>query len=407
MRPLHRLAALVLFVAASAAVAQKTPPLTTPQKNAAEKGSHEKDRTIDIARKGTLSLQTLAVDGDGRVLGLVASSRYFNPATSKEKVTSEVHVFTPAGKADGVWKVEFNAQSLNSAPDGSVLVAGDGKVAKFSKAGKLLATIELPHLKKIAEDTDGIRKQAQDQIDQQKKSFEMSVNRIKEMKKKIEDVAEDKRTALQKNQLKQYESILKSYELNAKAYTGQKVEDVVAGILSRLKIINGVAVSGKDVFIACGEAKGFGYAVWRMTHDFKEPKQIMTGCRGCCGQFDIQTQGDELLVAENTQHRWARYSRDGKLVSAHGKRGNDNDVECFGGCCNPMNLKANAAGEIYTAESEGIIKRYSAKGDFLGVVGHAPLTGGCKNVGVGASPDGKLVYFCDQPGSRIIVMKKK
>lgn len=32
------------------------------------------------------------------------------------------------------------------------------------------------------------------------------------------------------------------------------------------------------------------------------------------------------------------------------------------------------------------------------------LTGGCKNVAVAASPEGDQVYFCDLPGSRIIVL---
>ncbi|MFQ3593377.1 MAG: hypothetical protein SNJ82_09370, partial [Gemmataceae bacterium] len=102
-----------------------------------------------------------------------------------------------------------------------------------------------------------------------------------------------------------------------------------------------------------------------------------------------------------------RYDREGKEIARHGKRGQDTDPECFGGCCNPMNLRANAQGEVFTAESEGIIKRYSSKGDFLGTVGYAPLTGGCKNVGIGASPDGSRVYFCDQPGSAILILAKK
>jgi hypothetical protein len=435
MHPLYRLASLSLFVAATAVAAEKpapakpsTPPvlvvpavpavpgapgapgepkLTPPQKAAQEKGTHEKLRTIDVARKGQLSLQTLTVDAKGRVLGLVGASRYFNPGASKEKVTSEVHVFNSEGKSEGVWKVEFNAQSINTAPDGSIFVAGDGKVAKYSSDGKLLASLELPHLKKLLEDKEGLRKEAQAQLDQQKKSFQQSFDNVKKMKEKLEAIEEGKRTALQKNQLKQYESIIKSYEQTLKYYENQKVDDIVASTLSRLRIINGVAASKKDIFIACGEPKGYGYAVWRMSHDFKDAKLVISGGRGCCGQFDIQVQGEELLVAENTNHRWARFTRDGKLVSAHGKRGNDTDVECFGGCCNPMNVRANAAGDVYTAESEGIIKRFSSKGDFLNVVGYAPLTGGCKNVGVGASPDGEIVYFCDQPGSRIIVMKKK
>lgn len=412
-RQSHLLPVAIALVAMSVAVGQTTrpavpavPSTSDAQKAAAEKGSHEKALTIPVERKGSLSLQTLTVDDKGQILGLVANSRYFNaPATGK--TISQVHVFTPEGKPVGVWEVPFHAQSLNTAPDGAVFVAGDGKVAKFSREGKLLAQIELPHLKKLLEDKDGLRKEAQEQLDQQKKSFAASVQRIKDMKATLEKIDAEKRTDLQKRQLQQYEQILKNYENTERFYAARKVDDIVNQTLSRLRIINGVAISKKDVFIACGESKGYGYAVWRMTTDFKDAKPVLTGCRGCCGQFDIQVQGEDLLIAENTKHRWARYDRDGKEIGGWGKRGTGDDIECFGGCCNPMNLRANAKGDVYTAESEGIIKRYSSKGEFLGVVGHAPLTGGCKNVGVGASPDGKRVYFCDQPGSQIIVMVEK
>jgi streptogramin lyase len=72
-----------------------------------------------------------------------------------------------------------------------------------------------------------------------------------------------------------------------------------------------------------------------------------------------------------------------------------------------MNLKAGKNGDVFTAESEGIIKHFGPKGEFLGNVAQVNLSGGCKNVAVGASPDGLKVYLCDQPGSRIIVMSKK
>jgi hypothetical protein len=62
---------------------------------------------------------------------------------------------------------------------------------------------------------------------------------------------------------------------------------------------------------------------------------------------------------------------------------------------------------VYTAESEGYVKEFAPNGDFVKLVAHAKVEGGCKNVAVAATPDGKTIYFCDQPGSQIIVLALK
>ena len=225
----------------------------------------------------------------------------------------------------------------------------------------------------------------------------------------LEKIEPEKLTKLQERQLTQYKSLVKTYDQMAERMAKDGVEGIVKQLTSRLRIVNGIAVSDKDVFVATGEPVGYGYAVWRMGRDFKEPKEILTGMRGCCGQFDIQVQGKDLLVAENTKHQFARYSRDGKALGSWGERalaGAEDKKGCFGGCCNPMNLTF-CKGEIFTSESEGIIKRFSEKGEFLGEVASPGLSGGCKNVAVGASPDGKFVYLCDQPGSKIVILKKQ
>ncbi len=371
-----------------------------------ESATHVQTKTIPVqSEDGKLRLQTLTVDREGRILGLVAPPRSYG-APVKE-VHSEIHVLTGEGKKIATWKVDFHAHSINVAPDGKVFVAGDGKVARFNKEGKQLACIELPHIANLLKNNTELRKQAEATIKMQKENFEKAQNNIKQQKAKLEAKKEADRTEQENRLLKQYEQILKSYEVTAKYYETQTADKIMASLTSRLRIINGIAMSDKDVFVACGESKGYGYAIWRMDHEFKNPQQVLSGLGGCCGQMDIQVSGEDLFVAENTKHQFAAYDRNGKPRGRWGKRGTNSEGDCFGGCCNPMNLRCGLKGEILTAESEGIIKRYDTTGKFLGLVGVAKLQGGCKNVAVGASPDASKIYFCDQPGSRVIVLEKK
>jgi hypothetical protein len=62
---------------------------------------------------------------------------------------------------------------------------------------------------------------------------------------------------------------------------------------------------------------------------------------------------------------------------------------------------------VFTAESEGIVKKFSSTGEFMAIIGSVKISGGCKNVAIGASKDGKTIYFCDQPDSKIIIMTEK
>jgi hypothetical protein len=72
-----------------------------------------------------------------------------------------------------------------------------------------------------------------------------------------------------------------------------------------------------------------------------------------------------------------------------------------------LTVRGGANGDIYTAESEGIVKRFSNDGKLQAIIGQRPLSGGCKNVAVAAATDGKTVYFCDMPGSKLVVFAEK
>lgn len=357
------------------------------------------------------TMQTLTLTPDNRILALVAPPRSFGGVMKNG--FGEVHVYDAEGKHADTWKIGFHAHSLNAAPDGTVYVAGDGKVLRFSKDGKAMGEpIELPHITELFKDKEALKKKAEETLKREK---EQQVQMYKQVRKqfeaqikKIEEIKEEDRTKAQTRQLDQAKQMIKTYEQMETQESKKTVQQVIDQMTGRVKTINGIAVSEKDVYIACGESAGWGYAIWRFDRDLTNPKQILKDVGGCCGQMDVQVSGDDVIVAENTKHQFARYDREGKKLGGYGKRGTDTDPACFGGCCNPMNTRCSTgSGDIFTAESEGVVKRFSSTGAFIGVAGTVKISGGCKNVAIGVSADGEKIVFCDQPGSRFFILTKK
>lgn len=379
---------------------------------AAEKAaSHKLHKEVKLSGKNGNSLQTLAVDPAGRVLALVAQPRGFS--SSKKDVTSEVHVLDQDGKEVGVWTVNFHANAVNAGPDGTVYVAGDGKLAKFTKDGKPIGEVtELTFIKDMTKDTAKLKELAEKQLKLQKESFEKMVVQYKDRLAKLEEKEKKAKEAgeelskTDKAQLKQFSQIVESLKQSEKFQNTQTVDQIVQSVLGRVRIINSISVNEKEMFIVCGENEGYGFGLWRMDLDLKNAKKITANMSGCCGQMDVQCCGDDVLVAENTRHRFAKYDRAGKELATGGKRGSETEPGCFGGCCNPMNVKAVGL-DVLTAESEGIIKMFGPTGEFKGIVGAVAISGGCKNVAVGATADMSRVYFCDQPGGRVMILSKK
>jgi len=386
------------------AVKAATAVNSAPEKAGLPKGTHETTKIIDVkgAVKG-LKLQTLSIGNDGLVYALLGSDRYGSKIAS-----GEVQVYDPAGEKVREWKVNFQCQAINCAPDGTVFVAGDGKLAVYDNQGNEKTQTDLPFIKTILADTEKLKKKAEEQRQSEIQSYEEQLKEFKNQADGLKKTDEDKRTAAQKQQIKQAEAMVKSYEQMLERTKKKKPEEMAEQIASRVKIINGVAATDKDVFVVCGELKGYGYGVWRMDRNFENSKQVMSGLRGCCGQMDVQCCDDCLVVAQNCDHAVGKYDRDGKKLSTFGKRaGREPEPDGFGGCCNPMNVRGGSQGQIYTAESEGIVRAFDKEGKPLGVLGSVKITGGCKNVAIAVSPDGNTVYFCDQPGSKIHIMARK
>jgi hypothetical protein len=389
--------------------------LATGAVHAAPRVTHKQVQDIKVSNGTGATLQSMTRTGDGKIVALLGMDRHGGVVsrTTQKAPQAGVQVFDKDGKQLGEWKIPFAGQAIGAGPDGSIFVGGSGKICKYDTQGKLLLETELPHIKSLLADKDGLKTRALEQIAQQKKSIEQTkkvyaqqIEVLKGQIAKIEETKAEDQTEPDKRKLKRLQQQLSAYQSVrfAEGDDESQVEAVVQQLVQRASTISGISVNKEDVFVVTGEDQGYGFAAWRLDHKFENPTKVLAGLRGCCGQMDVQAIGNELFVAENTKHRVGHYDRDGKRIEEFGTTLSKKDVDGFGGCCNPMNVCCGTDGQILTAESEGIIRRFSTTGEYLGLVGRVTLTGGCKNVAVSASPDGERVYFCDLPGSRIIVM---
>ena len=389
------------------------------------------------------SLQNFCLTPEGHAVVLLGLPRYSDGSEAgKASRTGEVRVLSidENGKTQVLqsWKTDFSPQSVNVDKSGVIFVAGDGKIAKFQKDGELIAAVDAPHLKTLLADRDLLKKRAQEQIEEELASYDQQVKMLEQMRDAQVKRRADVKKSATKEKAKEAESEeaaddeedpdkdreveavqddgtkvkyfmpslnnqIKQMKLQREEQAKQTVEQVVEGIVSRMKIMNAIAIGEKDVFIASAASKGYGYDVWRMDHAFENAEKIVTSLSGCCGQMDIQCDGECVFVAENSRHRVVKYDREGKKVATWGKTDRMGRGAGFGSCCNPMNLRFDQAGTLFTAESEGKIKKFSPTGEFQGLIAHVKVEQGCKNVPIAMSTDGKRAYFCDLPGHQLIV----
>src|SRR5204863_1303884 len=82
----------------------------------------------------------------------------------------------------------------------------------------------------------------------------------------------------------------------------------------RKKTITGIAVTDQDVFVVCPSTSDFSYTVYRLDHELKNPKLVIEGLHGCCGQMDVQASDGKLWIPHNAKHRVECRDRDGKQL---------------------------------------------------------------------------------------------
>lgn len=372
-----------------------------------EKATHEQKKLIELKRDAndSMTVNAFCLDAQGMILAACGGG------------PGEIRRLDGDGKFVSAWSVSVKPESISSAPDGTVLVAGDGKLFRFAADGKLLKEAASPHVTALQEKKEQLREEA-------RKNFLRSFNSVATRIETYEQIIASLKERQAKNEKLEpaEEQILKVLPAQLEtlkkqqAAAGEKkqpeidearVEAQVAALTKQKSRMASISSDGRNVFVATPALVGYGYEVWRMTTDFEKGEVIVTGLSGCCGQMDVQVSETGVYVAENSRHRVVRYQGDGKLIASWGKA-DRTGVEGFTSCCNPMNVCFNKAGDVYTAESNtGRIKRFTAAGEFIEFVGDIKLVPGCKNVSIAVTPDGARVYMLDLTRNHIVLMERK
>jgi hypothetical protein len=379
-------------------------------KYGSSKPTHKQSALININADGLAdaSTQCFCLTSEGNLLAGCSGA------------AKEIRVFDADGQYVNSIELTVSPEAINVAPDGTILVAGEGKCLRLSSDGEVITEADSPHADAIRERKDEIRKEV---IEQHKQQFQMLPQMlesydvaIKEAEKQIDALKSQEDAQAQLDTLKE---TLKAYEeakdqlkeqYGAQAdesneLTEEQIADSVkASMQYKIKVAS-ISSDGDAVFVACGMPAGYGYEVWKLSPDFTEGKSIVSGLSGCCGQMDVQANQDGVFIAENSRKRVRRLDAEGKSICDWGK--SSESVGGFGSCCNPMNLAFGADGAVYTAEdTTGRIKRYSSDGKLLSVVGSADVVPGCKKVSIGVDATGDRVYMLDITKNNVAVLTR-
>lgn len=376
--------------------------------SSSEEPTHKQSSLININADGLsqASVQCFCLLGDDRLLAGCTGT------------TNEIRVFDDKGTYVETFDLPVAPEAINIAPDGTILVAGDGELLRLSAEGKVLAKVESPHAAAIRDAKEEVRKQTIEQHKEQAKmlpqmleAYDTAMKALEKQIADLEEQGEESKEQLQasKEMMESYkqakEQMKEQYGDEAKELTDEQIEEMVkAAIQYKLKVAS-ISSDGEAVFVACGMPAGYGYAVWKLTPDFAGGKEIVSGLSGCCGQMDVQANADGVFVAENSRKRVRRFDADGESVCDWGK--SSEGIDGFGSCCNPMNLAFGTNGSVYTAEdTTGRIKRYSNDGKLLSVVGAADVVPGCKKVSIGVDSTGDRVYMLDITRNNVAVLSR-
>jgi sugar lactone lactonase YvrE len=299
--------------------------------------SAERTGLIKVAEAAKVpALHNFCLDADQRLLACCGGSE-----PSPKDPAAALAVFSAEGKFQEKWPLPSTPEAVCVDDKGVVYVGGAGRLHKLDRSGKVLASADSPIAKlNVPVDREALEKMTGNKLDDQ--------------------------------EFARYRDMLQS----------------------RKGSITGIASTGTDLFVACPSLNDFTFTVYRMDLDFGNPKLVIKGLRGCCGQMDIQARDGKVWVAHNARHLVESYDREGKKLGGFG-RNDRKAADGFGGCCEPKNLRLGSDGNVYAAESGPpvAIKRFNPAGTFGGVVAAPTYETGCVRTTLEVSKDCKRFYL--------------
>ncbi|MFN9880205.1 MAG: hypothetical protein ACK557_17180 [Planctomycetota bacterium] len=422
--------------------------------------THKQVRAFQPLHAGKpIHLNTFCLDREGNIVAAVGgNSAYEAPAQTESGEQTEVsaapvgfvQIYSPDWQLLKEIPLEFQPTAVNFDSSGNLYVGGDSMLCKFSPEGDLVAQSTAPNLEgRTREELEAeARKSLEAQAKQMTGIYESQLEQIEaaiaarkasetpesgdsdqpaaeeNAGNKEEEPAEDAEPAEGEADAEEDETeedgpnpflqidATQLAELKEQMAAGLKTIQeqytvnpaMIRQTVKQMGQINSLAVAKDELFVTTGSTGGFGYDIWRTDLDFKNPKKVKAKLGGCCGQLDIQSDGENLLIAENTKFRVGIYNRDGRPVRHFGSQDRAGETG-FGSCCNPMNIRCCANGDVLTAESSiGTIKRFDANGKLVGNIGKAKISGGCKHVALAHDEQRDRYYMQYQDASTICVL---
>ena len=342
-----------------------------------DRATHQQVGVIEIFGDQPMQINAFCLNGQGQIVAACGDG------------PGEIRVTDDQGKVLRSWRIDVKPEAVNVAPDGSVLVGGEGKLFRFDSQGEQVSVADSPHAERLRQGSDSIRKAAVEYLSRRRDPIGSRIATYTAVIEQLEQrAAKGQLNAAEERMLETLPKTLERYQQQLAARQGEgddasdgpseeAIRDRMRYLIQSKMRISSITSSGDHVFVATRGLEGYGYDVWKMNKDFGQAKVIVTGLRGCCGQMDVQCCPEGLFVAENSRDRVVRFDTEGNEIINWGKS-DRTGIDGFTSCCNPMNVCFDKDGYVYTAEaSVGRIKRFNSDGklvDFIGDVDLVALT---------------------------------